>query len=173
MKQKAWSSIEEVPYCFFGVIHQISRSHGLINRRFESNFSKITRAVAAIKSLRFALLELWLVTDWWPHSIKPVHAYKEEAWQQGPQCSSYWGDQWAFQEVVPGGPEWLADPSPQAGSYHPFHQPGPTGKHHLTVVKGKVPPERAGRSWCCHCQPPVWSPGIPPREWRTSAVWKT
>ena len=40
----------------FLVIHQISRSHGLKNRRFESNLSKITRPVAAIKSLRFALL---------------------------------------------------------------------------------------------------------------------
>ena len=39
---------------FFGVIHQISRSHGQKNRRFESNLSKITRPVAAIKSLRFA-----------------------------------------------------------------------------------------------------------------------
>ena len=34
-----------------GVIHQIWRSHGLKNRRFESNLSKITRPVAAIKSL--------------------------------------------------------------------------------------------------------------------------
>ena len=40
---------------FLGVIHQISRSHGLKNRRFESNLSKITRPVAAIKCLRFAL----------------------------------------------------------------------------------------------------------------------
>ena len=40
---------------FFEVIHQISRSHGLINRWFESNLSKISRPVAAIKSLRFAL----------------------------------------------------------------------------------------------------------------------
>ena len=32
------------------------RSHGLKNRRFESNLSKITRPVAAFKSLRFALL---------------------------------------------------------------------------------------------------------------------
>ena len=56
MMQKALSSIEEVPYCFFLVIHQISRSDGLKNQRFESNLSKITRPVAAIKSLRFALL---------------------------------------------------------------------------------------------------------------------
>ena len=41
---------------FFGVIHQISRSHGLKNQRFESNLSKITRPVATIKSLKFALL---------------------------------------------------------------------------------------------------------------------
>ena len=41
---------------FSGVIHQISMSHGLKNWRFESNLSKITRRVTAIKSLRFALL---------------------------------------------------------------------------------------------------------------------
>ena len=43
---------------FLKVIRQISRSHGLKNRRFESNLSKITRPVAAIKSLRFALFFL-------------------------------------------------------------------------------------------------------------------
>ena len=34
----------------------MSRSHGLKNQWFESNLNKITRPVAAIKSLRFALL---------------------------------------------------------------------------------------------------------------------
>ena len=71
---KAWSSIDEVLFCFsrssikfqghtalkidkfFRVIHQISRSQGLKYQRFELNLSKITRPVAAIKSLRFALL---------------------------------------------------------------------------------------------------------------------
>ena len=43
---------------FFGVILQISRSHGLKNQWFESNLSKITRPVAAIKSLRFALFHM-------------------------------------------------------------------------------------------------------------------
>ena len=113
MMQKAWSSIEEVPYCFSRssvkfqghtgqkiadfdpnrafldcnssfnspmalkwctkldvtgallfskVIHQISRSHGLKNRWFWSNLSKITRPVVAIKSLRFALL--FLMWNW-------------------------------------------------------------------------------------------------------------
>ena len=28
MKHKTWSSIEEVPYCFFKAIHLIPRSHG-------------------------------------------------------------------------------------------------------------------------------------------------
>ena len=67
MMHKAWCSIEEVPclFCFLlffwrvrgggGVIHQISSSHGLKNWRFESNLNKITRPVAAIKSLRVAL----------------------------------------------------------------------------------------------------------------------
>ena len=54
--KKAWCSIEEVLYYFFEVIHQISRSYRLKNRWFESNLSKIFRPVAAIKSLRFALL---------------------------------------------------------------------------------------------------------------------
>ena len=40
------------------VIHQISRSHGLKNSHFKSSLSKITRPVAAIISLRFALLLL-------------------------------------------------------------------------------------------------------------------
>ena len=53
MMHKAWCNLEEVPYNF-------SRSsiNGLKNRRFESILSKITRPVAAIKSLRFALLDL-------------------------------------------------------------------------------------------------------------------
>ena len=41
---------------FFEVINQIWRSHGLKNRRFESNFSKITRPVAAIKSFQICLV---------------------------------------------------------------------------------------------------------------------
>ena len=34
MMHKAWSSIEEVPYCLFKVTHQISRSHGTKNHHF-------------------------------------------------------------------------------------------------------------------------------------------
>ena len=48
---------------------EISRSHGLKNLWFESNFSEITRPVAAIKSLRFALLimnSLWFCRSWKP-----------------------------------------------------------------------------------------------------------
>ena len=45
-------------YFFFLVMHQISRSHRLKNWRFKSNLSKITRPVAAIKSLRFALFKV-------------------------------------------------------------------------------------------------------------------
>ena len=41
---------------FYKIIHQISWSHGSKNQRFESDVSKITRPVAAIKSLRFAFL---------------------------------------------------------------------------------------------------------------------
>ena len=40
---------------FFKVIHQMSRSHGLKNRWFKSILSNITRLVAAMNSLRFAL----------------------------------------------------------------------------------------------------------------------
>ena len=50
MMHKAWCNVEEVPYNFFEVIHQISRWHGLKNRRFESNLSKIITPIAAIKS---------------------------------------------------------------------------------------------------------------------------
>ena len=45
----------------FEVIHQISRSRRLKNQWFGSNLSKTTRPVAAIKSLRFALLSCWLI----------------------------------------------------------------------------------------------------------------
>ena len=44
-----------MPYLFFEVIHQISRSYGLKNQWFELSLKKITRLVTAIKSLRFAL----------------------------------------------------------------------------------------------------------------------
>ena len=47
-------ALKRCPLVFRGH-HQISRSHGLKNRRFESNLSKITGPVAVIKSLRFAL----------------------------------------------------------------------------------------------------------------------
>ena len=102
MLHKAWNSKGEVPYCFpmssikfqghtgqnitafkslrfalLKVIRQISRSHGLKNRWLESNLSKITRPVAAIKSLRFALfisihyfgqgrmMHIWVSNIWW------------------------------------------------------------------------------------------------------------
>ena len=48
----------------FWVIHQVSRSHGLKNQRFESSLSKITRPVAAIKSLKFALF-FWKYFNFW------------------------------------------------------------------------------------------------------------
>ena len=71
MLHKAWSSIEEVPYCFWRSSvkfqgHSAKKNRRfwpklgvsrLKNRRFESNLSKITRPVAAIKSLRFALFD--------------------------------------------------------------------------------------------------------------------
>ena len=59
---KAWCSIEEVPYYFSEVIHQISRSHRLKNLWFESNLSEITRPIAVIKSLRFSLFNLECAT---------------------------------------------------------------------------------------------------------------
>ena len=48
----------------------MSRSHGLKNRRFGSNFSKITRPVAAIKSLRFALFNFAYLKYWTTNKIK-------------------------------------------------------------------------------------------------------
>ena len=60
---------------YFEVIHQISRSHGLKNGWFES---KITRPVAAIRSLRFVL-------DWqcqWPvkFSLQHVSCFPGSFW---------------------------------------------------------------------------------------------
>ena len=48
---------------FFEVIHQISRSHRLKNLWFESHLNMITRPVAPIKSLRFALFLKWPVPN--------------------------------------------------------------------------------------------------------------
>ena len=70
MMHKAWCSTEEVPYCF-------SRSsikfEALMDRKIDDLnpiLSKITRLVAAIKSLRFALFyTLWITflqyCGWW------------------------------------------------------------------------------------------------------------
>ena len=56
---KAWHNKEGMPNVFSRkVVHQISRSHGLKSWWFESNLGKITRPVAAIKSLRFVLFSL-------------------------------------------------------------------------------------------------------------------
>ena len=52
MMHKAWCSIEDVPYYFSGSSIQF-QGHNI--QQVESNLSKITRPVAAIKSLRFAL----------------------------------------------------------------------------------------------------------------------
>ena len=51
-------------------MHKISKSHGLKNRWFGSNLSKITRPVAAIKSLRFALFNFkWKLTEIVPYYL--------------------------------------------------------------------------------------------------------
>ena len=54
MMHKAWCSIEDVPYYFSGSSVKF-QGHTGEKLTFESNLSKITRPVAAIKSLRFAL----------------------------------------------------------------------------------------------------------------------
>ena len=49
---KAWRSIEEVPYCFW----RSSIFQGRVGLKIDDlNLSKITRPVAAIKSLRFVM----------------------------------------------------------------------------------------------------------------------
>ena len=82
MMHKAWCGIEEVPYNFSGSSIKFWGHTGWKNRCFESNLSKITRPVAAIKSLRFALLEV-LVTDLskitMNHSNTGAHFTKERA----------------------------------------------------------------------------------------------
>ena len=82
MMHKAWNNIKKLPYCFRGhpsnfkvtqdkklqILTQmsiISRSHGLKQRRFESNFSRITWPVSVIKFLRFALFwALCIFFEW-------------------------------------------------------------------------------------------------------------
>ena len=61
MMYNAWNSIEEVLYCFSRSSVKFRGYTGQKNLRFESNLSKITRPVAAIKSLRFALFWASLV----------------------------------------------------------------------------------------------------------------
>ena len=56
MTRIASRCMEGVPYCFLKVIRQSLRSYGSENRRIGSDLGKITRAAAAIKSLRFAVL---------------------------------------------------------------------------------------------------------------------
>ena len=61
---------------FSKVIHQISRSHGLENRWFESSFSKITRPGAAIKLFGFAFNSSFLAAtkqlyEWFSPSVRP------------------------------------------------------------------------------------------------------
>ena len=52
---KAWHSVEEVPYGFWYSSIKFQGNMGLKNKRLQSNWSKIIRPVTAIKSLRFAL----------------------------------------------------------------------------------------------------------------------
>ena len=68
---------------FFKVIRQISRSHGTKNRWFGSNLSKITRPVAAIKSLRFALFKVihlismsYRMKNQWSESVAAIKSLR-------------------------------------------------------------------------------------------------
>ena len=71
---------------FFEVIHQISRSHGLKIDDFGSNLSKITRPVADIKSLRFALFMYFQSSkiikncDFFGHFLIRFLLWKHETW---------------------------------------------------------------------------------------------
>ena len=59
MMHNAWRSKEEVPYCFSRSSNKFGpKSYGPNNRSFERNLSKITKLVAAIKSLRF-IFSIW------------------------------------------------------------------------------------------------------------------
>ena len=56
MMHKAWCSMEEVPYHFSWSSIKFQGHTGRKIGYLDKKFSKITRPVAAIKSLRFALL---------------------------------------------------------------------------------------------------------------------
>ena len=99
MLQKAWKLHRRGALFFFGVIHQISRSHGLKNRRFEAILSKITRPAAAIKSLRFVLLFLptlihgpgyFLIRYW----IRPQKYLLWNQWRRNIMRLHHW-NQWS------------------------------------------------------------------------------
>ena len=55
MMHKVWCDVEEVPYNFSRSSIKFQGHTGWKNWLFEANLSQITRPVAAIKSLRFAL----------------------------------------------------------------------------------------------------------------------
>ena len=58
MRHKDWHSIEEVPYCFSRSSIKFQGHTGWKIHHSYSNMSKITRPVAAIKSLKFAFFGL-------------------------------------------------------------------------------------------------------------------
>ena len=63
MMHKAWCSTEEVPYCCF---RSTIKFEGHMDRKIDDLnpvLSKITRLVAAIKSLRFALFVRKLIVS--------------------------------------------------------------------------------------------------------------
>ena len=65
---QSWCCIEDMPYYFSGHPSNFKVTRAK-NWRFESNLSKITRPVAAIKSLRFALLLIGRWSAWEPEGL--------------------------------------------------------------------------------------------------------
>ena len=62
MMHKAWGSIEEVPFCFFKVIRQISRSHGTKkSRRFwpELSVPDCNSSWKSLMALEWCTIKAW------------------------------------------------------------------------------------------------------------------
>ena len=78
MMHQAWSSIEEVPYCFWrsSVKFQGHPAQKIVD--FDPDWAfPYYRPVAAFKSLRFALLSSWVPLAWFSSEMLPCEYRKD------------------------------------------------------------------------------------------------
>ena len=91
MMHKAWHSIEELPYCFLRSSIKFPGHMGPKINDLNRILSKNTRPVAAIKSLRFALL-MWrkYINSLWPSDTIWWHISMSTLAQVMTYCLNQW-----------------------------------------------------------------------------------